>query len=72
MESENYKMRGDLGKAWNSLLFDMYYRYRGYKGIRRPDGTLLILNSIMTIEEFHKWVDDIYESIDQSINRLKK
>ena len=68
----NYEMRGDLGKAWNTLLFDIYYRYKGYRAEKRPDGTVLVLNSIMTIEEFHKWVDHIYESIDQSINRLKK
>ena len=69
---KDFEMRGDLGKAWNSLLFDLYYRYRGYRGIKQSDGTVLVLNSVMTIEEFHKGVDDIYESIDQSINRLKK
>lgn len=59
----------DIGASFQKLLFDAFYRYRSYRALKRPDGTILVLNKIMTIDEFHQWVDDIYEEIDKSVQR---
>lgn len=62
----------DIGASFQRLLFDLKYRHRGYSALKNADGTVLVLNKIMTIEEFHKWVDDIYEEIDKSVQRVFK
>jgi|HubBroStandDraft_3_1064219.scaffolds.fasta_scaffold50239_5 hypothetical protein len=62
----------DISKAFQTILFDTFYRYRGYRAEKRPDGTLLVLNRIMTIEDFHEWVDGMYEAIDKSVQKAFK
>lgn len=62
-------MNNDIGASFQRLLFDSYYRYRGYRAEKRPDGTLLVVLKVMTVDEFHKWVDDIYVSIDESVKK---
>lgn len=62
-------MRIDTFEAFHKVMFDSKFRYRGYSAFKRPDGTLLVLNRVMTIQEFIEWVDGIYLSIHQSIEK---
>lgn len=59
----------DIGVSFQRLLFDSFYRYKGYRAEKRANGTLLVLNRIMTIPEFHEWVDGIYDAIDKSVEK---
>lgn len=59
----------DIGASFQRLLFDSWYRYRGYRAEKRGDGTVLVILKVMTIDEFHQWVDGLYEEIDKSVQR---
>lgn len=59
----------DIGASFQKLLFDSYYRYKGYRAEKRADGTVLVILKVMTVDEFHQWVDDLYEEIEKSVQR---
>jgi hypothetical protein len=52
-------------------MLGVFYKYKGYRAEKRPDGTVLVLNKIMTVQEFHNWVDEIYLTIENSIKEAR-
>lgn len=62
-------MNNDIGSSFQKLMFDAFYRYRGYRAEKRPDGTLLVANSIMAVNEFHEWVDGLHDVIEKAVQK---
>jgi hypothetical protein len=59
----------DIGASFQKLLFDGWYRYLGVRALKLPDNKVEVKGRIMTIEEFHEYVDGAYESIDKSLDQ---
>jgi|GEM_PF-5930592 len=59
----------DIGKSFQKLTDWMYYRYKGYRAEKLPNGNVLVVLKEMTIPEFHEFVDEMHRKMDESIAR---
>lgn len=73
--SEELKMRGDLGSAFNRIVETSFFRYKGYLAERTSDHLLLFKGHLFNEAGFKGYVDDLIEAgakaIQNSLNRIK-
>lgn len=66
------EIKGDLGKAWTTLLSEMFYKYRGYRAYSLANGKVRLMLNEMTKEDFHAEVDSWHSMLQASMERVFK
>ena len=61
----------DIGESFNKLLRSIFYEYGGVRAEMRNDGTVVYKGQPMGLVDFHRLVDEMYDNLSESINRLK-
>lgn len=59
----------NINDSFQTLLGEMYYKYKGYRAENLPNGNVLFILSEMTKEQFHKEVDLMHKFLERSIER---
>ena len=59
----------DIGQSFQKILGEMYYKYRGYRALRLPNGNVRLMLNEMTKEQFHAEVDGWHDMLQASIER---
>ena len=66
----------DIGESFNKLMQDVFYKYRGYRCEKLPNGNVRLMLNEMTKEQFHAevdgWHDMLQASIERAVSKLPK
>lgn len=73
---DDFPLKGDIGKAFSKIVQSSFEKYLGclIEKVKRGDQKTYrwLGKSYDTLEEVKKVIDEGYDELDKSINRLKK